>query len=69
MYEARDCFGNDPDRFMKGDLQPDDRLATLKEKFKGIKQNHPDYPKQTNEHNTLADAKWNKKLYKFLNQL
>lgn len=27
---------------------------------------HPDYPKQTNEHNALADAKWNKELYNFL---
>ena len=26
----------------------------------------PDYPKQTNEHNALADAKWNYELYKFL---
>ena len=25
------------------------------------------YPKQTNEHNAIADAKWNKKLYNFLN--
>jgi hypothetical protein len=29
-------------------------------------QNHTDYPKQTNEHNALADAKWNFELYKFL---
>lgn len=28
-----------------------------------------DYPKQTNEHNALADAKWNKELYEFLNTL
>lgn len=28
--------------------------------------NHPLYPKQTNEHHALADAKWNKKLYEFL---
>lgn len=26
----------------------------------------PNYPKQTNEHNALADAKWNKMLYEFL---
>ncbi len=26
-----------------------------------------DYPKQTSEHNALADAKWNFELYKFLN--
>lgn len=33
-----------------------------------IKEN-PNYPKQLDEHNALADAKWNYKLYKFLNQL
>ena len=27
------------------------------------------YPKQTNEHNALADARWNKELHKFLNEL
>jgi len=26
------------------------------------------YPKQENEHNALADAKWNYELYKFLTQ-
>ncbi len=30
---------------------------------------HPKYPKQSNEHNALADAKWNKELYNFLNNL
>jgi hypothetical protein len=29
----------------------------------------PNYPKQTNEHNALADAKWNKQLYEFLNTI
>jgi hypothetical protein len=29
----------------------------------------PNYPKQTNEHNALADAKWNKELHEFLNEL
>ena len=28
-----------------------------------------DYPKQTNEHNALADARWNFELYKFLQKL
>jgi hypothetical protein len=27
------------------------------------------YPKQTNEHNALADAKWNKQLHEFLNKI
>jgi hypothetical protein len=30
---------------------------------------HPNYPKQTNEHNALADARWNKQLYEFLIKL
>ena len=30
---------------------------------------HPNYPKQTNEHNALSDAKWTYELYKFLNTL
>jgi len=40
----------------------------LKERLSIIK-NHPDYPKQENEHDALADARWNKKLYDFLNKL
>lgn len=27
---------------------------------------HPDYPKQTNEHSAIHDARWNFELYKFL---
>ena len=30
---------------------------------------HPYYPEQKNEHNALEDARWNKKLYEFLNML
>jgi len=30
---------------------------------------YPNYPKQDNEHNALADVKWNKKLHKFLNTI
>ena len=30
---------------------------------------HKNYPKQTNEHNALSDAKWNYELYKFLQTL
>ena len=33
---------------------------------KSMKENNPLYPKQENEHNALADARWNKKLYEFL---
>ena len=31
--------------------------------------NHLYYPKQTNEHNALDDAKWNKELHIFLKDL
>lgn len=30
---------------------------------------HPNYLQQTNEHNALADAKWNNKLHEFLQKL
>ena len=39
---------------------------TLSSKLYHLKQYCKDYPKQTNEHNALADARWNKKLYEFL---
>ncbi len=29
--------------------------------------NHPQYPRQVNEHNALDDARWNFELYKFIN--
>lgn len=37
----------------------------IEDKIRLIK-NFKDYPKQTNEHNALDDAKWNKRLYEFL---
>ena len=49
------------------ELQP----ATIYDSPYGVTdlKNHPKYPKQTNEHNALADAKWNYELYKFLQRL
>lgn len=52
----------------KGQTQEKDRPATFDEKLKALKE-LKEYPKQTNEHNALADAKWNKELHKFLNSL
>ena len=40
----------------------------LKSTVDGIKSS-PQYPKQTNEHNALDDARWNFELYKFLQSL
>jgi len=42
------------------------RRASFKESMDAIKTR---IPKQENEHNALADAKWNKKLYEFLQTL
>jgi len=56
----------------------DEKYMLQENKYPGVKRlnawlqdlkKHPDYPKQENEHNALADAKWNKKLYEFLKQL
>lgn len=41
---------------------------TLKGKLDFIK-NMKNYPKQSNVHNALADARWNKQLYEFINTL
>lgn len=40
--------------------------SRLETSLKMIK-NHSAYPKQKDEHNALADAKWNYELFKFLN--
>lgn len=45
-----------------------EKILSLEEKITKIK-THSDYPKQTNEHNALADAKWDFELYKFLQTL
>lgn len=45
-----------------------DLKQILDEKGTHLK-NHPDYPKQENEHNALADAKWNFELYQFLQRI
>lgn len=37
----------------------------LRSDYRGAK-DHPNYPKQTNEHSAICDAKWNKELYNFL---
>lgn len=31
--------------------------------------NHPDYPKQKNEHDAISDARWNKKLHEFIKNI
>lgn len=46
------------DRFMNGDEGFDWKLSAIK--------NKAGYPKQTNEHSAIHDARWNKKLHEFL---
>ena len=41
--------------------------ARLESWLKFVK-NHPEYPTQKDEHNALADARWNKELYDFITQ-
>lgn len=48
------------------------RKEAYKKEFKGISgflnelKNHPNYPRQSNEHDALEDARWNVRLYEFL---
>lgn len=44
------------------------RPLPFKEALRVIK-DRPDYPKETNAHNALSDAKWNKELYDFIQKL
>jgi len=62
-YYGRDIWSNSKNR--STDLQEKDQPASLEEKIGKLKR-HDDYPQQTNQHNALADAKWNKELYEFL---
>lgn len=61
------------------DISDDYKKGTINNVFDGYHKNTKGtmkniqerecYPKQTNEHNALANSKWNYKLYKFLQQL
>jgi len=37
--------------------------------YGGKLQDHPNYPKQTNEHSAIHDARWNKQLHEFLKSI
>lgn len=68
-YYGRDVWSNmhgDSIRTIgRGDTQAADYLASNEEKLDKVKK-LKEYPKQTDEHNALADAKWNKELYHFI---
>ncbi|MCP1996673.1 3'-5' exoribonuclease [Flavobacterium sp. HSC-61S13] len=44
------------------------KKGNLQESINYLKNQH-NYPKETDAHNALADAKWNKKLYEFLQNI
>lgn len=60
---------NDKESFVSGDKEvvefPTNLVAPLKDKVKYLR-SLPSYPKKESEHNALADAKWNAKLFDFL---
>lgn len=49
-------------------VNKDVKVGTWNEYLNSLKQD-PRYPKQTNEHHALQDARWTKELYEFLNKL
>ncbi|MGH2666066.1 hypothetical protein [Flavobacterium sp.] len=56
------CFGDTEE---EKNRMIDRSIPGQVESFKTFK----NYPQQENEHNALSDARWNKKLYEFLNNL
>ncbi len=49
----------------EGNVNP---LPILKSNIETWMKTHPKYPAQDNEHNALADARWNKRFYEFLKE-
>lgn len=56
-----DKVENYDDRFMSGNENFETKLSYVK--------NKSSFPEKTNEHNALADARWDKELHKFLNTI
>lgn len=69
--ETIEYFKEKDGLFLKGykNTRQDLSKLTLKQKLDLVKKYHSKYPEQTNEHNALADARWNFELYKFLEEL
>jgi hypothetical protein len=70
-YYYRDIWSNEPKSIKtigKDRHQEKDKPARFDEKLKVI-QTLEEYPKQKNEHNALADARWNKELFNFISLL
>ena len=66
-FHGRDIWSNTR-KVGEDDLQEGDYLATLEEKVEKF-QKHPLYPPQINEHSAIADARFQKQLYYFLEKV
>ncbi len=58
-----DIYNNKKEEILKEAKEKDMKLC-----FLNSLSEHLDYPKQTNEHNSLSDAKFNKRLHEFLSK-
>lgn len=54
--------------YMREKIPVRDDAITFEQKL-GLVKSFPDYPKQINEHHSLADAQWNKELFMFIKSL
>lgn len=53
----------------KSEYYADKKAKGLVGVFINELKNHPDYPRQTNEHHALSDARWNKALHEFIQKI
>jgi len=53
----------------KSYFEDSENKANESAKFLNKLSDHLGYPKQKNEHNALDDARWNRKLHEFLNNI
>lgn len=68
MLDDKEKYLENEDGFLEilsEEVEPGLRMCA---QFDSIKE-MPSYPTQENEHNALSDARWNKKLYEFLNTI
>lgn len=72
LKQTMDVVANFKYANLRDDIDPKKGIVggefSLEKKLR-IMEKSNNYPKQTNEHHALADARWNKQLYEFLNKL
>lgn len=60
---------NKENTYIAGEIMELKHLPDVETRINWLENNSIYYPKQTNEHHALADARWNKKLHEFINRL